>query len=106
MRFRTVLFLPLCGILFSSCNTQPASGSAENAAQMVRSLDEQWSAAAAKHDLDAVVSFYADDAVVLPQNAPTVSGAKAIRSLWAYLVAPNVAISWKASKVEAAQSAD
>jgi ketosteroid isomerase-like protein len=34
--------------------------------QVLRDLDAQWAAAAAAKDLDKVVSFYSDDATVLP----------------------------------------
>ena len=39
----------------------------------VREADEQWSKAAAAKDLGKTVSFYADDAVVLPPNQAAVT---------------------------------
>ena len=66
--FRYLLPVPLL-LLAVSCATSPApvDRAAEEAA--IRSLDEQWSATAAKNDVDGTVGFYADDAVILAPNA-------------------------------------
>src|SRR5215470_8724089 len=42
-------------------------------------LDEAWSAAAAGLDVDHIVSFWSDDATVLPPGAPALVGKAAIR---------------------------
>jgi uncharacterized protein (TIGR02246 family) len=72
----------------------------------LRELDAQWSRAAAANDLEATVSYYADDASVLPPNAPTVAGKPAIRTLWSSMLDPKVSVSWQAVKVEVARSGD
>ena len=72
----------------------------------LRKLDEQWSAAAAKNDLEATLSFYADDAVVLPGNAPIATDKKAIREIWAGMLGPGTAVSWKVTKAEVAKSGE
>jgi ketosteroid isomerase-like protein len=69
-------------------------------------LDEQWSATAAKNDLDGTVSYYSEDAVLLPPNAPIAKDRKSIRESWAGLLGPNTAVSWKVSKVEVAKSGE
>ena len=50
--------------------------------------------------------FYAADAVVLAPNAPIAKDAKSIRDVWASMLGPNSAVSWKVSKVEVAKSGD
>ncbi len=92
-------------LLFTSCtsSTAPDPAAEENA---IRALDEQWSAAAGKNDLDGTVAFYSDDAVLLPPNAPMIQGKKAIRDAWAGLIGPNVSLSWKATKIEVAKSGE
>jgi len=72
----------------------------------LRALDEQWSATAARNDLDGTVAFYADDAVLLPPNAPIATDKKSIRESWAGLLGPHTAVSWKWTKVEVAQSGE
>lgn len=106
--FRKPLLFPLfaCAIAASSCtqSVAPDPRAAEEAA--IRALDEQWSAAAAKNDLEATLSFYAEDAVLLAPNAPIAADPKSIRESWAGLLAPNTATSWKVTKVEVAKSGE
>jgi len=97
--------LPLL-MLAVSCATSPAPADRATEEAAIRAIDEQWSATAAKNDLDGTVGFYSDDAVVLPANAPIATDKKSIRDAWAGLLAPTVKLSWKVSKVEVAKSGD
>jgi ketosteroid isomerase-like protein len=75
--------------------------------QGLRDADAQWSKAAGAKDLDKTVSFYSEDANVLPPNAPIATTKEAIRKVWKDLFdSPGAAISWKAVKVEVAKSGD
>ena len=75
--------------------------------QVLREVDAQWSAAAAARDVDKVVSFYSDDATVLPPNAPAATGKEALRKTWKEMLdLPGVALTWKATRVEIAKSND
>ena len=75
--------------------------------QTLRDLDAQWSAAAASHNVDKTVSYYSDDAMVLPPNGPTAATKDIIRKIWSDLItSPGTAISWKVGKVEVAKSGD
>ncbi len=71
----------------------------------LRDLDEEWSKAAGAKDVDKIVSFYSDDAVVMPPNALSATTKEAIRALWKDLLT-DAKISWKTKKVEVAQSGD
>jgi hypothetical protein len=69
--------------------------------QALRDLDAQWSAAAGAKDLEKTISFYSEDALVLPTNAPAATTKDAIRNTWKDLLAsPGLSISWKTTKVE------
>jgi uncharacterized protein (TIGR02246 family) len=84
-----------------------AAAADTNIEQALRDLDAQWSAAAGAKDLDKTVSYYSDDAIVMPPNAPPATTKEAIRSAWKeMLTTPGAGISWKASKVEVAKSGD
>jgi ketosteroid isomerase-like protein len=72
----------------------------------VRDADEQWSKVAAAKDLDKTVSFYADDAVVLPPNQAAVTTKDGIRNLWKGFLDSLMEISWKTSRVEMAKSGE
>ena len=77
------------------------------AEQALRDADDAWSKAAASKDLDKTVSYYSDDATVLPPNAPAATTKEALRKVWQDMFAtPGFVISWKATKVEVAKSGD
>src|SRR4030095_13183978 len=72
----------------------------------VRDADEEWSKVAAAKDLDKTVSFYADDAVVLPPNQAAVTTNDGIRNLWKGFFDSLTDISWKTTRVQMAKSGD
>jgi ketosteroid isomerase-like protein len=75
--------------------------------QNLRDLDDQWSTAAGMKDLEKTVSFYSEDAIVMPPNAPAATTKEAIRKVWQDLLAsPGLVMRWKTTKVEAANSGD
>lgn len=93
-------------LLASSCGqlTPVDTRAADESA--IRDLDAQWSKTAAANDLEGTVSYYSDDATLLPPNAPIAIGKQAIRASWASLLGPDVAVSWQVGKVEVARSGD
>ena len=104
---RTILSLLLIAAALAVTSCAPTAGDSSAAdASRIRALDEQWSATAARNDLDGTVAFYADDAVLLAPNAPVATDRKSIRESWAGLLGPNTAISWRPSKVETAKSGE
>ena len=72
----------------------------------VKDTDAQWSKTAMTNDLDGTVSYYTDDASVLPPNAPIATGKQAIRAVWATMLTPDTTVSWQVSKAEVARSGD
>jgi ketosteroid isomerase-like protein len=68
--------------------------------QAVRAADAEWSKVAGAKDLDKTVSYYADDAVVLPPNQPMVTSKDGIRDLWKGFLDSLTDISWKTTRVE------
>ena len=106
MQMRAVqLFVAIGGLLTWSC-ARPASTDTHAAEADIRLLDDQWSAAAGKGDLNAAVAFYSEDAVLLPPNQSLASGKNAIRASWEGLLKQTAALSWKASNVEVAKSGE
>lgn len=76
------------------------------AEQAVRDADAEWSRVAGAKDLDKTVSFYADDAIVLPPNQAAVTTKSGIRDLWKGFLDSLTDISWKTTRVEVAKSGD
>jgi uncharacterized protein (TIGR02246 family) len=68
--------------------------------QAVRDADAEWSKVAGAKDLEKTVSYYADDAVVLPPNQPMVTLKDGIRNLWKGFLDSLTEISWKTTRVE------
>ena len=75
--------------------------------QAIRDLDAAWSHAAGTKDLDKTVSFYADDASMLPANMAIANGRDAIRGVWSQLTSlPGFSISFGPTKIVVSKSAD
>ena len=101
------LFLSGCIALLSFAFVGTTSSADTKIEQALRDLDSQWSAAAGAKDLDKTVSYYSNDATVMPPNASAARTKEAIRKVWQDLLAsPDLSISWKATKVEVAKSGD
>ena len=101
-----LLLLVITSALLTSCGPAEAPDTRAQDAAAIQATDEQWSATAAKNDVDGTVSYYAADAVLLPPNAPIAKDPKSIRDMWAGLLAPGNSVSWKPVKVEVAKSGD
>ncbi len=65
--------------LLAACSTMPTSSDAESA---IKAADIDFAAAMNRTDMPAVMAYYADDAVLLPANAPAVHGKAAIQQFW------------------------
>jgi uncharacterized protein (TIGR02246 family) len=75
--------------------------------QAIRALDTAWDHAAQAKDLDKTISFYADDASMLPPNMPIANGKDAIRAVWSQLLSANgVSITFAPSKIVVSKSGD
>jgi ketosteroid isomerase-like protein len=74
--------------------------------KVVRNADEEWSKVAATKDVDKMVAFYADNAMVLPPNAPMVISKAGIRDLWKGFFDSLTDISWKTTHVQSAKSGE
>lgn len=73
----------------------------------IRQTVAAWSAAAGSRDLNKCVSFYTDDACVLPFNAPIAVGKDQIRIVWSQLMSnPGYSLGFRPTKIEVAQSGD
>ena len=98
-----VVFLFLLSIS-TACRSGATSATDE---ATLRKLDDEWSRAAGSRDVEKTISYYSDDAVVMPPNIPTLTGKEPIRSLWnSMLGSPSFSGGWKVSKVDVARSGD
>jgi len=105
----TVVFAGCVALLLFTlaCQPQPLPDRRTADESAVRDLDAQWSRVAASKDAESMVSYYAEDAALMPPNAPTEAGKEAIRRFWRSMVAsPGFTVAWKATKAEVARSGD
>jgi ketosteroid isomerase-like protein len=94
----TLVFLLLLLALSNGCRTPDTGGADET---VLRRLDDEWSKTVGAKDVEKTMSYYADDALMMPPNIPTLTGKQPIRTLWKSLLeAPGFAGGWKATKVE------
>jgi ketosteroid isomerase-like protein len=94
-------------VLSVGCTRVPAvSHNNKGGENVLRELDDRWSKTAGSHDLDGTLAFYAEDAIIMPGDARIVSGEKAIREVWAPMLAPNALVSWQVQQTEVARSGD
>jgi len=97
-----LVLLPL-----NAANAQEASSTEQAAIEKaLRKLDAEWSAAASARDLDKTVSYYSNDAVVLPPNAPLATTPIAIRAQWKKDIDSMISGAWKPTRVDVAKSGD
>jgi uncharacterized protein (TIGR02246 family) len=118
-RPRLILLAALFAMLLATCcdragekqghaeqqqEIQQARAAAEAA---VRAASAAWSQSASAKDLDKAVSFYADDAVEMPNQAPAIKGKENIRKNWASMLSlPGPGLSWQTSSVEVTRSGE
>jgi uncharacterized protein (TIGR02246 family) len=73
----------------------------------IRDGDVAWNAAWAAKDAEKIVSQYADDAILMVPDMPSMKGKDAIRAgLKMVLADPNVFLTFKANSVDVAKSGD
>ena len=71
-----------------------------DARRAILERDEAWKAAAARKELDPALSYWTEDATVLPPDMPALKGRAAIRGYVAAAFAvPGFAISWTSEDV-------
>lgn len=105
-RIILLISLLLLSLTFA-CQTPAAPDTRAADENALRNLDEQWSRAAGAKDVEKTISYYTDDAIVMPQNSPPLTSKEQIREMWkSMLGAPSFSGGWKLTKVEVARSGD
>lgn len=100
-----LLFLFLS--LSTACQSSATSDTRAADEATLRKLDDEWSKAVGARDVEKTISYYSDDAIVMPPNIPTLTGKEPIRALWkSMLGSPDFSGGWKVVKVEVARSGD
>jgi uncharacterized protein (TIGR02246 family) len=93
-------------LLASGCGQQAPPDTRAADESTIRELDVKWSKAASAKDLETTVSYYADDASLLPPNTAIQTGKAAIHAAWAGLLGSVDSIGWQPNKIEVSRSSD
>ena len=103
---RFAVALLLLAVFGTCCLSAQQSARAKDEAA-IRSADAAWSQAAETKDLEKLLSFYAEDAAVLPFNAPIAQSKDQIRQLWSNLISsPGFHLHFAPTKVDLSRNAD
>jgi uncharacterized protein (TIGR02246 family) len=101
---RNLLLIACC--LLAACAHGPASAPVDLAAEekAIHDLEANWTAA---KDVDTFASFWSDDVVAMPPNAPVANGRQAARDALAPMfAAPGFALNFKSTRVQVANSGE
>jgi uncharacterized protein (TIGR02246 family) len=101
---RQIIFIaPILFLL--SCNQSKVDQKAEG--DKVMQLSKEWSKAASAGDVQKIVSYWADDAVVISAGQPVLNGKQAIRKMVeeSYKM-PGFRINWQPQSVVVSESGD
>ena len=92
-------------LLLLSCNQKKVDKNVEG--EKVLQLSKEWSQAAAAGDVEKIISYWADDAVVISAGDPVLNGKQAIRKMVeeSYKM-PGFRISWQPQSVVVSESGD
>jgi uncharacterized protein (TIGR02246 family) len=92
-------------LLLLSCNQTRVDKKAEG--EKVMQLSKEWSQAASAGDVEKIVSYWADDAVLMSAGQPVLNGKQAIRKMVeeSYKM-PGFRISWQPQSVVVSESGD
>ena len=97
-RHATVIVVAAILLVAGGCSRLAFDAKAEEAKLLKR--DAEWAAAAAGKDVEKIISYWSDDALVMPPGQPSLEGKAALRSFVTdSLKIPGFQIRWKSEKV-------
>jgi ketosteroid isomerase-like protein len=116
MRRREIRWvLPLALAAMSGCSgmgqksasNAPAAADPAAAMAAVDSVNQVYLKAAAARDSNKIVSLYADEAYLMPQGMPTMSGHEAIHTGWSgFLTTPGLELKFQSTKKMVSEAGD
>jgi ketosteroid isomerase-like protein len=105
MHLRSCLAV-LLALSLAGCNQADTGGTAGDVAAL-RAANARLETAVTQGKLDQIMSFYADDAVLMPTAEPTITGKAAIAAEWKHVLAiPDYQNRTRLLRVEVAASRD
>jgi len=96
-----------CLVALTLLACRPAAPDLEVERRAILAADSAWVAAAGRRDLELTLSYWTDDATILPPDMPAIKGKAAIREyVTAAFAMPGFSISWKSDELSLAGSGE
>lgn len=103
MKKTTIIACMLVAI--ASCN-EPVTDTKSEAEKLMQT-SRQWSSAAASKNVDSILGYWTDDAMVISANEPTLRDKKSIRQMvQGAFTSPGFQISWEPKSAEISKAGD
>ena len=94
-------------VILTGCMNMTPHDTSEADKKAIKDVESAWVKTASGKDIDAFVSYYADDAQLLMPNAPLFTGKPAIKEALKPMMAdPNFSITFMSTRVEVSKSGD
>ena len=101
---KKLLLIPLV-FLVLSCQEKSVDQTAE--ADRLMELSREWASAAKERNVDKVTSFWADDAVIMSPDEPSMKGIKSIRNMVEQSMnIPGFEVSWEPQEAYVSRAGD
>jgi uncharacterized protein (TIGR02246 family) len=102
-----ILSAALIVLPLTACAASAPAPDLEAEAATLMETSRAWSAAAGSGDIDAILSYWADDAIMMPPGQPPLRGKAAIREyVEAGSAIPGFSIEWEPLEAHVATSGD
>ncbi|MEB8328272.1 DUF4440 domain-containing protein [Flavobacteriaceae bacterium KMM 6897] len=103
---KLMIFLICCSAFIAvQCKQQPAADTSASDVEAIRKADMAW--AEQSGNIDAHLSYFMEDAMILAPNKPMMSGKADIRKMLEEMYQmPGFSINWKPTNVEVSSSGD
>lgn len=99
--------LGIAAALLAGCGSGPQKETSAAAEQAILAQEEDWNAAYAKRDAQALAAFFAEDAAMAAPGSQLVRGKDSVRQATAAMAQdPNLKLSFRANRVQVARSGD
>ena len=96
----------LCPLLSSSTRQSSGSGSTKTIVEEIRKLEAEMMSAAAEKGAAGYLSYYAEDAVELPDGSPALPGKKTLSKGMEFLNDKNNHLTWTPVFIDVSRSGD
>ena len=104
---KPIIAVALASAALAGCDTQAERPNTEAVKQQILAQEEKWNRAFAQRDGEAMAAMFADDAAMAAPGAQLVRGMDDIRETTAEIAGdPNLNVSFRANRVEVAESGD